>query len=251
MSEGGTETGVKWQPLSPRQRRVCGVLIEKAKTVPDSYPMTVNGLVTGSNQKSNRDPHMELSDGDIEQVLEELRAMGAVVEVQGSGRVLKYKHNLYDWFGVDKVEIAVLTELLLRGPQTLGELRTRASRMEPIPDQGTLQNLLAALKAKKLILELTPPGRGQVVTHNLYKDRELPELKARYANYRAGGAESDDEPAPSSAPAAPRPASSPVVSISPPSPGVTLDMYNELRVEVAELRAEVSRLRNDLRTLME
>ncbi|MFO0904613.1 MAG: DUF480 domain-containing protein [Pirellulales bacterium] len=252
MSDGGTETGVKWQALSPRQRRVCGVLIEKAKTVPDSYPMTVNGLITGCNQKSNRDPHMELSESDVEQVLEELRAVGAVVEVQGSGRALKYKHNLYDWFGVDKVEIAVLTELLLRGPQTLGDLRSRASRMEPIPDQTTLQALLQSLKTKNLILELTPPGRGQIVTHNIYKERELPELKARYANYRGGSGEGDDDsPAPVAA-AAPRPVAAASSSSAPAAvPAVTLDMFNELRVEVAELRAEVARLRHDLRTLME
>lgn len=252
----------KWQPLSPRQRRVAGVLIEKAKTVPDSYPMTVNGLVTGCNQKSNRDPHMELSEDDIERVLEELRAMHAVVEIQGSGRAVKYKHNLYDWFGVEKVEIAVLAELLLRGPQTLGDLRARVSRMEPIADQGTLQNLLKQLQAKQLILELTPPGRGQIVTHNLYKERELPELRARYANARVAGGDSDDGEVPTTAtrsvsvsqggssggstgPAA-------IPSPAPAArPGVTLDMFAELRLEVAELRSEVSRLRAELQKVLQ
>ncbi len=275
QSEGDGEAR-KWQPLSPRQRRVAGVLIEKAKTVPDSYPMTVNGLVTGCNQKSNRDPHMELTEDDIERVLEELRAMHAVVEIQGSGRAVKYKHNLYDWFGVEKVEIAVLAELLLRGPQTLGDLRARVSRMEPIPDQGTLQNLLKQLQAKQLILELTPPGRGQIVTHNLYKDRELPELRARYANVRvSGSAGGDDEdgggpPSRSSAGSAAVAASgssgpsggstatagsgssSVTHTPAPPSrPGVTLDMFAELRLEVAELRSEVSRLRAELQKLLQ
>lgn len=248
--EGLTRSGddgvsaVKWQPLSPRQRRVAGVLIEKAKTVPDTYPMTINGLISGCNQKSNRDPHMELTEEDLEQVLEELRGMGAVVEVQGSGRVPKFKHNLYEWFGVDKVEMAVLAELLLRGPQTLGELRTRASRMEPIPDLGALQNLLRLLQSKNLVLELTPPGRGQIVTHNIYKDRELPELKARYAGYRGSGPDADeDSPAVGSSP--------PTRSHSPPSTGVTLDMFAELRVEVAELRAEVARLRTELQKVLQ
>lgn len=244
-SAGDATSSRRWQSLSPRARRIAGVLIEKAKTVPDSYPMTINGLVTGANQKSNRDPHMELSDDDVEQVLGELRALGAVVEVQGSGRALKYKHNLYEWFGVDKVEIAVLTELLLRGPQTLGDLRSRASRMEPIPDQGTLQNILRALLTKGLVMELTPPGRGQIVTHNLYKDRELPELRARYAGHVSSG--QDDEP---TVPAPVASASSSHVSTPPirhATPGnVTLDMFAELRVEVAELRAEVARLRAQL-----
>lgn len=252
----------KWQPLSPRQRRVAGVLIEKAKTVPDSYPMTVNGLVTGCNQKSNRDPHMELSDDDIERVLEELRAMHAVVEIQGSGRAVKYKHNLYDWFGVEKVEIAVLAELLLRGPQTLGDLRARVSRMEPVADQGTLQNLLKQLQAKQLILELTPPGRGQIVTHNLYKERELPELRARYANARVAGGDSDDGEAPTTANrsvsvsqgGSPGGSNSPAAIPSPAAvarPGVTLDMFAELRLEVAELRSEVSRLRAELQKVLQ
>jgi len=169
--------------------------------------------------------------------------MSAVVEIQGSGRVTKYKHNLYEWFGVDKIEMAVLAELLLRGPQTLGELRTRASRMEPIPDLGTLQNLLRILQSKNLILELTPPGRGQIVTHNVYKDRELPELKARYAGYRPSGSDSDEEsPTAGSSP--------PTRSHSPAASGVTLDMFAELRVEVAELRAEVARLRTELQKVL-
>jgi uncharacterized protein YceH (UPF0502 family) len=188
--------------------------------------------------------------------------MHAVVEIQGSGRAVKYKHNLYDWFGVEKVEIAVLAELLLRGPQTLGDLRARVSRMEPIADQGTLQNLLKQLQAKQLILELTPPGRGQIVTHNLYKERELPELRARYANARVAGGDSDDDEAPTTAtrsvsvsqggssggstgPAA-------IPSPAPAArPGVTLDMFAELRLEVAELRSEVSRLRAELQKVLQ
>ena len=272
-SSSDAPTGPRWQPLNSRQRRIAGVLVEKAKTVPDSYPMTINGIVNGCNQKSNRDPHMDLSEDDVEQVLQELRGLGVVVEVQTSAsRVPKYKHLLYEWLGVDKVEMAVITELLLRGPQTLGDLRARASRMEPIADQGTLHNLLKSLIAKKLVLELTPPGRGQIVTHNLYKDRELPELRARYANHVVSpGGSSDDQdsgPAPSG-PAHSTPAhtsaahsgsSSGGVSGGPASasagrassgftPGVTLDMFAEVRVEVAELRAEVSRLRRELEEL--
>ena len=86
----------------------------KAKTTPDVYPMTINGIVSGSNQKSNREPVMSLTAEDVEQVLEELRGMGAVTEVQGSGRVAKYRHHAYEWLGVEKTELAVMTELLLR-----------------------------------------------------------------------------------------------------------------------------------------
>src|SRR3954463_4720382 len=100
MSTENPSPASKWKPLTARQRRVLGVLVEKAKTVPESYPMTVNGIVAGSNQKSNREPQMELTPEDVEQILEELRALGAVTEVQGSGRVLKYRHHAYEWLGV-------------------------------------------------------------------------------------------------------------------------------------------------------
>src|SRR5438046_9436571 len=157
------ETSRPWSAaggLSHRQRRVFGVLVEKAKTTPDAYPMTINGLVAGCNQKSNREPQMNLSSDDVEQVLEELRGMGAVTEVQGSGRVAKYRHHAYEWLGVEKTELAVMTELMLRGEQPLGELRGRAARMEPIIDLATLKPLGDSLVKKGLMSELTSPRRG-------------------------------------------------------------------------------------------
>jgi len=229
----------KWQPLSSRQRRVFGVLVEKAKTTPDVYPMTINGLVAGCNQKSNREPLMNMSPEDVEQTLEELRAIGAVTEVQGSGRVAKYRHHAYEWLGVEKTELAVMTELLLRGEQTLGELRGRAARMEPIADLAALKPVVDSLVKKGLMVELTAAGRGQIISHNLYKERELTEIKAQFANYvpPAGSAdESDRSAALRQAPAA-RPA------------GVTADEFAELSVEVAELRAEVARLRELVQNL--
>lgn len=232
----------KWRPLSPRQRRVLGVLVEKAKTTPDAYPMTINGLVTGCNQKSNRDPIMNLSAEDVEDVLAELRQLGAVAEVQQGGRVSRYRHYMYEWLGVDKTELAVMTELMLRGEQTVGELRGRAARMEPIPDLETLRPVLQGLIDKKLVVTLTPAGRGQVVTHGLYKDREWEELRARYASGAPLEMPSRDAP-PADRPAAP-------ASAPPASAGrVTNDMFAELELEVAELRAEVARLRERLERL--
>ena len=113
----------KWRPLTAAQRRVAGVLVEKAKTTPDAYPMTLNALTNGCNQKSNRSPLMDLSPDEVQNALDELREMGAVAEVQAGGRVPKYRHYLYEWLGVEKAAMAVMTELLLRGEQTLGELR--------------------------------------------------------------------------------------------------------------------------------
>jgi uncharacterized protein YceH (UPF0502 family) len=231
MSSELPDEAPKWKPLNSRQRRVLGVLVEKAKTVPESYPMTVNGIVAGSNQKSNREPQMSLTDEDVEQVLEELRSLGVVTEVQGSGRVLKYRHHAYEWLGVTAVELAVMTELLLRGEQTLGDLRARAARMEPIADQVALKTVVDSLLKKGLMQELTPPGRGQIVSHNLYKDREVGDLKNQFA---AG------------APRASTGVEEPSLASSPSSASLkyaTADQLAEVAVELAELRAEFARLR--------
>jgi uncharacterized protein len=238
----------KRQPLSSRQRRVLGVLIEKAKTTPDAYPLTINALVTGSNQKNNREPQTSYTPEEIEQTLEELRALGAVTEVQGSGRVPKYRHHAYEWLGVEKTELAVMTELLLRGEQTLGELRGRAARMEPIADMTTLKPVVDGLVKKGLMVELSGPGRGQVVSHNLYKDRELAELKARFAGY-VPPASAGDDAAPTgglvgtAGPAVVAQAAKAGVAVP---VGPTKDEFAELSVEVAELRAEVARLKDAL-----
>src|SRR5262245_51294211 len=128
-STSTTTTSPTWKPLNPTQRRVAGVLVEKAKTTPEQYPLSLNALTTGCNQKNNRQPLTNLTQDQVEQAIDELREMGAVVEVQGSGRVPKYKHCLYEWLGVEKIELAIMAELLLRGEQTVGELRSRAARM--------------------------------------------------------------------------------------------------------------------------
>jgi len=216
---------VKWQPLDPEQRRVLGVLIEKAKTTPAGYPMSESAIVTASNQKSNRDPVMNLDDFTVGRVLTEMVTMGAVSEVDWVGRVSKWKHHAYEWLGVTKPEIAVMTELLLRGAQTLGDLRARASRMEPIEDLAALRPIVDALVARKLMIELTPAGRGQIVSHGLYLPGELAALKAQMAG---GGAP---------------------VPPAPPVPGETAVHRSGLATEVAALREEVAELREEIREL--
>lgn len=175
-NSGESSSSPSWQPLTSYQRRVAGVLIEKAKTTPAAYPMTLNAITTGCNQKSNRAPILDLSVDQVETVLDELRSIGAVIEVQGSGRVSKYRHCMYEWLGVDKREIAVMAELLLRGEQTVGELRGRAARMEAIPDIGELRPIIQSLIDRKLVVALTPAGRGQMLTHGLYREREKDKL---------------------------------------------------------------------------
>lgn len=172
----------KFSPLSKRQRRVIGVMVEKSKTTPASYPMTLNAIRTACNQKSNRSPLMDLREDEVEDTLYELRQLGAAAEVHSGGRVPKYKHYLYEWLGVERAELAVMTELLLRGEQSLGDLRARSSRMEQIAGLEELKPILNGLINKNLVIELTPPGRGQIVTHNLYTPEELQRLQADYAD---------------------------------------------------------------------
>ena len=132
-----TSPGVSgpWPVLDPKERRALGVLVEKQKTTPDAYPMSLNALVTGCNQKSNRDPVMFLSEDDVEYTLSRLQKGGLVIKITG-GRVERWRHTLYDTWHVDKVEMAVLGELLLRGPQTEGELRTRARSLAIVGANG-------------------------------------------------------------------------------------------------------------------
>jgi uncharacterized protein YceH (UPF0502 family) len=172
------------------------VLVEKAKTTPENYPMSIAALVTGCNQKSNRDPVTSYDADDVEEILQSLRRKGAAVMVEAGGRVVRWKHTLYDWLKVSKVELAVLAELLLRGPQTEGDLRARASRMEPLVDLPALQAVLAALAARDLVIYLSPPGqrRGVVVTHGLYPPEEAEKVRQACAASGIGGDE-DDRPA--------------------------------------------------------
>ena len=260
MPNDSSKPQPRWQPLSAIARRVLGVLAEKAKTTPDAYPMSINGICTGANQKNNRFPLMQLEPDDVEESLERLRGFGAVAVIQGSGRVSKYRHFLYDWLGVDKVELAVMAELLLRGTQTEGELRGRAARMEPIADLAALRPVLESLKTKGLVIPLTPEGRGHVVTHALYEPRELEKQKAEHT----GGAapESPTAPdraddfqvaerrilSPAGAAAVPPPATAPANSSAGSS--AALDdlrrQTQQLRDELAELRKVVEELRSEL-----
>jgi len=186
------ETSAAWPVLSALERRVLGVLVEKAKTTPDTYPLSMNSLVTGCNQKSNREPLLNVSDLEVEEALTRAQKKGLAVKITG-GRVERWRHILYEAWRVEKVELAVLAELLLRGPQTVGELRTRASRMEPIADLDALRPVLSELAKRRLVVPLTPEGRrGNVVTHGFHEPEELERLRAKYS--AEGEATATDEP---------------------------------------------------------
>ena len=169
------------RPLDAVERRVLGTLIEKGKTTPEQYPLSLNALVTGCNQKSNRDPVMTLDEEQVMRAVKGLREAGAMAEVFGSGKIPRYRHLAYEWLGVGKEELAIIGELLLRGEQTEGDLRGRASRMDPIPDLDALRAHLAALEARGLVVWLSPPGRGRMLTHGLLPPEKLEKVRLQVA----------------------------------------------------------------------
>ena len=238
------ETTPSWPVLTLHERRVLGVLVEKAKTTPDTYPMSVNALVTGCNQKSNRDPLLELSDLDVEDTLLGLQKRAWAIKITG-GRVIRWRHALYEAWKVDKVELAVLAELLLRGPQTEGELRSRASRMEPIDELDALRAVLKRLAERRLVAYLTPEGRrGSVVTHGFHAPEELERLRSRHkAEAESAAALPERGEAPVS-----RPAASAVSAVE-ARLGEVLAEVASLKQVVAELQTTVARLTEQLQAV--
>src|SRR5579864_837908 len=169
-----------WPVLNIVERRVLGVLVEKQKTT-ETYPLTLNSIVTACNQKSNREPLLDLKDEAVEEGLRLAQQKGLVMQVI-SGRVDKWKHKLYEAWNVSSVELAVLAELLLRGPQTEGELRARASRMDDIRDVDHLREILKPLTEHRLVVYLGPEGRrGTMLTHGFHDPHELEQLRAQAA----------------------------------------------------------------------
>src|SRR3954470_822836 len=148
--------------LSPDEVRVLGVLIEKSTTTPEQYPLSMNAVVNGANQKNNRDPVTSMTEDQAFDAVEGLRQKGLAVRVDVPGnRVSKYRHNATDVLHVRAGELAVLAELLLRGPQTQGELRGRASRMAPLDSLDVVRDMIRALTERPdpLVRQIPPlPG---------------------------------------------------------------------------------------------
>ncbi|OUU22285.1 MAG: hypothetical protein CBC13_07885 [Planctomycetia bacterium TMED53] len=147
--------------LNESEQRVLGVLIEKSLATPQYYPLTLNQVVTACNQKSNRDPLLSMMEDEVEGVLTTLANRGLATQVFASGsRTGKYRQELTSMLEMDGQSMAVLAEFLLRGAQTLGELRSRASRMKAIPDMNALKEVLDGMAQRNppLARRLTPPG---------------------------------------------------------------------------------------------
>jgi uncharacterized protein YceH (UPF0502 family) len=142
--------------LSLLETRVLGTLYEKQHTVPDSYPLTLNSLVSGCNQKTSRSPVMEVTEAEVQGALDSLKGANLVMETSG-GRAQRYSHNVERVLQVPSQSAAILTVLMLRGPQTVGELRINCDRLHSFADISAVQGFLdelAARPAGPLVVEL-------------------------------------------------------------------------------------------------
>ncbi len=142
--------------LSLLETRILGTLVEKQRTVPDTYPLSLNALATGCNQKTSRFPVIEATDSFIRNALEKLKVAGLVADVAG-GRVVRFEHKLEKVLGIPKQASALLTVLMLRGPQTVGELRLNADRLHSFADTSSVEVFLEEMVSREagaLVVEL-------------------------------------------------------------------------------------------------
>ena len=246
--------------LSPAQRRVLGTMIEKALTVPESYPLTLKALTTGCNQKSARHPLTNYHEDEVEETVNRLREMGlaAVVHTE-SGRTERFRHYVRKRFAtLSEPQVAILGELLLRGRQPIGELRSRAGRMAPDGSLDSIEQLraeLVGLAAMKLVQADGPfEMRGVEVDHNLYQPNESKGMTMRPMGADESSDDSADEGA--TVDAVPAVSAQAERGVSPEIAGrvsaleracASLQAENrELREEIAKLREAVEYLRHVL-----
>jgi uncharacterized protein YceH (UPF0502 family) len=165
--------------LNEVEVRVLGCLIEKEMTTPEYYPLSLNSLTNACNQKSNRDPVMALTEEDVVRALNRMRFNQLTVVSGESSRVAKYRHLLAERMGLIPAELAVMCELLVRGPQTLGELRTRCERMHSFADLAAVEEVLNELMEREnpLIVRLPrQPGRKEARNAHLFSG--MPDMAA-------------------------------------------------------------------------
>ncbi|HEU5083196.1 MAG TPA: YceH family protein [Acidimicrobiales bacterium] len=170
-------------PLSPEQQRVLGSLAEKEATVPDTYPMTLRGLQTACNQKNNREPVTDLDEATIQRVLDELKArnLARFVYASHGARTTKFRHVLHERLRLEPAELALLTVLLLRGPQTVNELRTRTERAHAFADNDEVVVTLEALAGRDdpIVVHLPrQPGQKETRWMHLLGDADVEALAA-------------------------------------------------------------------------
>jgi uncharacterized protein YceH (UPF0502 family) len=208
--------------LSLLETRVLGVLVEKQHTVPDAYPLTLNALVSGCNQKTSRDPVIEASDAEVQAAIDRLKSLTLVMESSG-GRVMRYAQNAGKGLGLPPQSVALLAVLFLRGPQTAGELRINTERLHRFGDILAVEGFLGELAEKGFVRELAkaPGARETRWVHLMSGEPVLPA-------------------------AAPAPVTARTDAVGVGEMAAMRAELDELRREVGELREEVARLRHSL-----
>lgn len=182
------------RPLTHEEARVLAVLVEKQHTVPDSYPMSLNALTLGCNQKTARDPVMQLSEADVLQAVQGLKELSLLTEVSGS-RVTRFEHNAARGLGVPSQSVALLTILMLRGPQTAAELRLHTERLHRFADVSSVEGFLDELSQREphrvVKLPRSPGEREHRWAHLLCGEVALPPSQPTVPGAH-GSARSDD-----------------------------------------------------------
>jgi hypothetical protein len=206
--------------LSPIEARVLATLMEKARTVPDSYPLTLNSLMLGCNQKTSRDPLMDLTEADVAAALESLREASLVHETSG-GRTTRYTHNFQRGVGVPEQSAVLLGLLMLRGPQTAAELRLNSERWYKFADVSSVEGFLEELQDRS-------EDKGGPLTVKL--PRAPGAREQRWAHLLCG----------------PVDLASPATGQQAAAHGTTADRLERLETEVAELRAILEKLHQEL-----
>lgn len=205
--------------LSPVQVRILGCLMEKERTTPDTYPLTMNSLLTACNQTTNRFPVVHLDENTVSNALTNLRAMNLVrIVYSRSNRAEKWRHVLPELLDIDASEAAIMGALMLRGPQTASELRARCERLHPFADQHEVDEALRALAA-----------RADPLVARL--ERQPGQKENRWAQLLGGELPAD-------------------IAVAPPAPSAVTgpsraDRLAELEASVEALREELARLRAD------
>jgi len=202
---------------------VLGVLVEKDKTVPDIYPLSLNSLASGCNQKNNREPVINATDAEVQAAIDRLKGLSMVIESSGA-RVTRYSHNVGRVLKVPDQSVALLTALMLRGPQTAGELRINAERLHRFADISSVEAFLEELATR-------PDASGGALVVKLA--RHPGEREQRWTHLLSGPGASDVQPARAVTGA----------------PAATESEISALRAEVERLSTEVARLRAIVDTL--
>lgn len=243
MSDAGNPAETR---LDPIEARVLGVLVEKDLTTPDQYPMTLNGVTLGCNQKSNRDPLMNLMEGEVNAALGKLIVKGLAGSVHPTGsRVEKFRHNAQAVLRIGTPQAALMAELLMRGPQQPGELRARVSRMTTVDTQQALMDVMKPLLESGQVVRLdpTPGSRAERYAQTIAPDSHPIEARAL-----AGARSASSSPAPATPATSSRTAFVSMPSFGAPEPVPAFDA-EPLVKRIDDLEFQVRTLRRQLDAL--